>query len=57
MSDTNQIPDDRNYYNAELDSECDGEDWKQCPCDECQGRRDDYADMLYERRRDEEFDK
>lgn len=45
------------YYAAECDDEddCDGDDWKHCPCDECQGRRDDYADMLYERKRDEEF--
>ena len=48
------IPDDRAYY-TEPDDECDGSDWRNCPCDECQGRREDAADAAYERRRDEEM--
>lgn len=51
-----QIPDDRSYYTAE-DEGCIGDDWKNCPCEECQSRREDYADMQYQRRRDEEFEK
>lgn len=51
----NYIPDDRAYYNAdnELD-ECCG-DWHKCCCEECQARRDEAADMAYERKRDEEM--
>lgn len=52
----NQIPDDRAYYSVE-NTECDGRDWENCPCEECQGRREDYADMQYQRRRDTELDK
>lgn len=53
-----QIPDDRAYYTAEdEDEECSGEDWRRCQCETCQGRREDYDDMIYERKRDEEFDK
>lgn len=54
MNNINQIPDD-SYYNTEP-NECDGKDWKNCPCEECQGRREDYADILYERRRDKEME-
>lgn len=54
-----QIPDDRAYYAAASDEydegECDGEDWKSCQCEKCRGIREDYADMMYERKRDEEM--
>ena len=48
------IPDDRYYY-TEPENECDGKDWRKCPCEKCQEMRDDYADMLYERKRDKEM--
>lgn len=51
-----QIPDDRAYYSAE-DEWCSGDDWERCPCEDCQNTRDARADELYQRRRDEEFDK
>lgn len=50
------IPDDR-YYNAEPESECNGEEWQTCPCEECQNIREARANERYQRRRDEEFDK
>lgn len=54
-----QIPDDSAYYAAASEDgdeeECTGEDWRRCPCEACQGRREDYADTLYERKRDEEM--
>lgn len=51
-----QIPDDSAYYTAasEDGDECTG-DWRRCSCEECQGLREDYADMMYERKRDEEL--
>lgn len=57
MNNPNQIPDDSDYYTAasEDDEECSGEDWRRCPCRACQGHRDDHADMMYERKRDEEL--
>lgn len=51
-----QIPDDSAYYSAEdSDDECSGENWRRCCCEKCQGLREDYADMQYERKRDEEM--
>lgn len=47
------LPDDVDYY---AEPERCTNNWRTCPCEQCESEREDYAEKKYQRRRDEEFD-
>lgn len=47
------LPDDRDYY-TEPDR-CTN-NWRKCPCAQCEEMRDGHAEELYQRAKDKEFD-
>lgn len=47
------LPDDTDYYD---EPDVCTNNWRTCPCAQCEETRDEHADGLYQRKRDKEFD-